>query len=263
MAASSVPYKRGRSMSKARLGGGSRSPGPTFVRMRSTSRSPSMGSPHSFGGRIGMIPSYVGYSGTGSGERKVIDVLQTAFAPETTGTQLLLLNGCQVGTQNYNRIGRKIRMRSIAIRGQIQPTDTTIAATMCRMIIVYDRQTNGAAPTYANIMQSQDITGTTASTAFSMVNLDNRDRFVIVRDKFYGFGAIDSTATQALSSASPGIYPINEYVKCKFETIFNTGSAGTVGDISSGSLYLFWVASNASAAGVQATVSTRLRFDDP
>ena len=216
--------------------------------------------------RMSMVPSYVGNLSVGSGlgltERKVIDINTTSYAIESTGTQLQLLNGCVPGSQNYNRIGRKIFMRSLQIRGDVSLTDTTAGkGVVCRMVIVYDKQSNGSAPTWANIMTSQNIAGTTASDCFAMVNLDNRDRFVIIRDQLYIPGEIDATAGQSYA-IGPGVIILNEYIPLKLETLYNGGSAGTIGDITSGSLYAFWIANAANASGVTAHVAFRIRFED-
>lgn len=195
-------------------------------------------------------------------EKKVIDVNNTTFSVETTGTQLALLNGCVAGSQNFNRIGRKIQMSSLQIRGAIFLQDTTSGPTTVRMLIVYDRQANGAAPTYGDIIKSQNISGTTESAWNSFVNLDNRDRFEIIRDEFYEIGLVDTTATQAIATG-PVRCHLNEYIKLgNREVVYNAGSAGTVGDIQSGSLYVFFISNQSNASGATAAVSFRTRFID-
>ena len=219
-----------------------------------------------YGESPAMVPSFVGNLSVGAGlgttEKKVIDNNTTTYQVENTGTQLQLLNGCVPGSQNFNRIGRKIFMRSLQIRGDVSLTDTTAGkGAVFRMVIVYDKQANGSAPTWANIMTSQNIAGTTASDVYAMVNLDNRDRFVILRDKLYVPGEIDATAGQSYA-IGPGVIILNEYIPLKLETIYNAGTAGTIGDITSGSLYCFWIANAANASGVTAHVAFRVRFED-
>jgi len=134
-------------------------------------------------------------------EKKVIDLVAAvyAFTIPTAPPTPTLLNGCIAGSQNYNRIGRKINMKSLQFRGMIAAATVATAADdqLCRIVIVYDKQSNGAAPTWANVVQSQSIAGTTSSATSDMVNLDNRDRFTIVRDKFFPMAAQVPTATQA------------------------------------------------------------------
>lgn len=57
---------------------------------------------------------------------------------------------------------------------------------------------------------------------------------------------------------------MKEYVKLSQEVIFNGGNAGTIADINSGAIYMFWIGSNPNAANVRANaiVSARMRFVD-
>lgn len=195
-------------------------------------------------------------------EKKVIDINNATYQLETTGTALQLLNGCVPGSQNFNRIGRKIQLKSLQVRGYFVASDATVANTMARMIIVYDKQPNGAAPTWANIVTSQNISGTTSSTVNDMINLDNRDRFEIIRDHVCTLASKNDTATQSYSG-SPTILHLNEFIKLgKRETVYNAGTAGTIGDITSGSLYVFFISSEAFANGCAFIGSFRTRFID-
>lgn len=195
-------------------------------------------------------------------EKKVIDILQAVYSVENTGTVLRLLNGCVAGSQNFNRIGRKINLKSLQIHGYFQATAVATANVKARMLIVFDKQSNGAAPTYANIITSQDITGATSSTVTDMINLDNRDRFEIIRDENIVIAPYNTTATQSVAG-TPTIVPIDRYIKLgNRETVYNAGTAGTVGDIQSGALYVFFIASQPNATGVLFVGSFRTRFID-
>lgn len=193
-------------------------------------------------------------------EKKVLDINATTLAIENATGSPLLLNACIAGSQNFNRIGRKINLRSLQIRCVLTPTDLTTNAQMVRMLLVYDRQTNGAAPTYADVIKSQNIAGTTSSLAGDMVNLDNRDRFEIIRDKIFSFNFGDSAGY----APSPGSYECSEYIRLQDRpTVYNAGAAGTVGDIQSGSLYIFWISTQAAATGATLqNLTYRTRFID-
>lgn len=193
-------------------------------------------------------------------EKKVIDILGAALAIENATGSPQLLNGCIAGSQNFQRIGRKINMKSLQIRGVLTPTDLTTNAQMVRMIVVYDKQSNGAAPTFANVITSQNIAGATQSLVGDMVNLDNRDRFEIIRDKIYSFNFGDAAGY----APSPGSYECTDYIRLADRpVVFNAGTAGTVGDIQSGALYVFWISSQAAATGsTLQSLSYRLRFID-
>lgn len=195
-------------------------------------------------------------------ELKVMDLINASYAIENTGTQLALLNGCAPGSNNFNRIGRKLQLKSLQIHGSIASTDGTTLDAKFRMAIVYDKQANGAAPTYSDIFTSQDISGVTNSTTSAMVNLNNRDRFEIIRDTFLVLGGKDTTATQSYSG-TPTIVPIDMFIALNNRvTIYNAGTAGTVGDITSGSLYVFFIATQANTTGGNFIGSFRTRFSD-
>lgn len=195
-------------------------------------------------------------------EKKVVDINELNINIDSTGTQLQLLNGCVPGSQNYNRIGRKICMKSLQLRGHIAKQNNAAAANAAkgRLIIVYDKQPNGTAPTFANIIQSQNIAGATSSLVDDMVNLDNRDRFEIIRDMVVAVGPYDHTATTSLAGG-PCLVTMDTYIKLgNRETVYNAGTAGTIGDIATGSLYAFWIASADNNLTWQG--GFRLRFSD-
>lgn len=193
-------------------------------------------------------------------EKKVLDINAASYAVENTGTIMALLNGCVAGSQNFNRIGRKICLKSLQIRGVWQAGAATVNDTAVRMLIVYDKQPNGAAPTFANVISSQNIAGTVSSLVYDMVNLDNRDRFEIIRDQMHVIQAGDISSGYF---GSPSIVNVDHYVKLgSRETVFNAGAAGTVGDIATGSLYVMFIASQANASGANFVGSFRTRFED-
>lgn len=197
-------------------------------------------------------------------EKKVIDLVNASYAVEDTGTQLALLNGCIPGSNNANRIGRKVNLKSLQVQGFIIPADLTVNAGKFRMVIVYDKQSNGAAPTWANIMTSQSAAAVPVldSAYNAMVNLDNRDRFEIIRDYKVDYAGINTTASQTYAS-SPLCQVVDMYIKLgNRETVYNAGTAGTIGDITSGALYVFFIASQPNASGVTFNGSFRVRFTD-
>jgi len=155
----------------------------------------------------------------------------TTFPILAAGWNYLLLNGLQLGTGGSNRVGREIFMQKL---------DYSLAASITRWMIVYDRQSNGATP--AADALTQDVLDSASPQNFS-----NRDRFDILWD-----GQYDRTPEQA------------QILNCKdFEinlpTYYNSGSAGTVADITSGALYLA-VWSQGAAGGP--SVSLMLYYEE-
>lgn len=193
-------------------------------------------------------------------ERKVIDTDTANYACNTTGS-VTLVNGVAIGSDYTDRVGRKIRLKSIYVRGLVSRNLTlgggTLLPDVARMLIVFDTQTNGATPSVTDILKE--------ATATSQLNLNNRDRFKVLIDKQYAIAPylISDTATQSYALAgSPTTYQVKKYKKLNHEVVFN-GTQGTVGSISTGALWMVWVGSTAvDQTDPVATVSVRIRFED-
>ena len=95
------------------------------------------------------------YTRRGREELKTIDN-QVGLAPTQTGSSVSLLNGVATGTDYTNRIGRKIILKSILLRCSMY-NDTTTSdpnGDVVRVLVVSDSQTNGAAPSVGDILQT-------------------------------------------------------------------------------------------------------------
>lgn len=182
-------------------------------------------------------------------ETKVADTDPAAYACDTTGS-VTLLNGIATGTDYTDRVGRKVVIKSIYLRGFVLPVDTSTSNNLSRLILVYDKQPNGAAPAVTDILKS--------STAQSQLNINNRDRFMILMDKQYAMGAYDATTGYI---GSPSVQQVKKYKKCNLETIYG-GTLSTIASINTGALYLVTIGSAAAAAGGEFRGSVRVRFVD-
>lgn len=196
-----------------------------------------------------------------SEELKVKDLNLSIEAINTTGT-FTLLNGLQQGSDFTNRVGRKVMWKSLYVRFLVQHDRTSAGAgagvspnSSVRIIIIHDMQTNGATPTVAALLNSANTT--------APLNLDNRDRFKVLMDKFYAMPGVSKTATD-INSAGNTAFTIKKYRKINFETIFNSGTSGAVADINSGAVWLFIIGDQASGDNCSTVNgSVRMRFADP
>lgn len=197
-------------------------------------------------------------------EKKVYDIANTATSVSTTGSITLLFLPA-LGSDMNNRIGRKTLIKSIYLRGYINldaaqsgvsvPIDSD--AQMGRVMLVWDTQPNGAAPTITDILST--------ATPQSHLNINYRDRFKILMDKEFVFDAFYTinTASQALALSNRNIHAIKKYKKVNLETIFNATNGGTIADISSGALFLVTVGSVASGTNdITLNWTSRVRFTD-
>lgn len=202
-------------------------------------------------------------------EKKVVDAF-TSLNFNTTGS-FLLLNAPVAGANEYQRIGRKISMSSAQLRGYVRfaQAGTTPSNDFLRLILFYDRQPNGAAPAVADILLDVDNTGGTNTSAISSLNINNADRFKVLRDLYW---SIPSASAATEQNGTTGGDKALDYKPASFrdfislkgmETHFNAGTAGTIADITSGSLYLLALGMRASADSQwQVAVNTRVRYLD-
>lgn len=203
-------------------------------------------------------------------EVKALDVPSANYNVTSTAV-ITPLNLVQTGSTFCNRIGRRIEMKSIRVNGQLDfiTTNTQTTYSYARIMIVYDRQTNGAIPSIADILQSTNQSTTNSTNSLSGLNLNNRDRFVVVRDQRITLPPVTfATGVATFQSQTDAVEPtfnIDMYSKLKgLLTQYKADSnPAVIGDISSGGLYLVTFGQLAlGLTGYQATLECRLRFLD-
>lgn len=178
-------------------------------------------------------------------ERKFLDTALTADA--TTTASINAVNVMVVGTGANTRIGRRILMKSLQIRCQIEREDpATTTAQHVRMMVVYDRQSNGAAPAVTDILDT--------SAVQSLRNMANVGRFFMLSDEF-----VEITAAQGGNQ----YFIYNKFLKFNLPVYYNAGNAGTIADVSTGGLFVIYLGSQAAGVDdINVTGSARLRFTD-
>lgn len=196
-------------------------------------------------------------------EVKALDNPPITTPITTTGT-FILLNDVPNGSQYFQRVGTKVTMRNLHLTGFITNTATSAAADWVRIMVVYDRQTNGALPASADLISSIASSGTTSSMGLDFLNLNNRDRFTVLRNKKYVLPTVTNTAGVLTNvGVIDGAYPtvhFDEFITMKEMVAQFKASAGSVADIASGSLLLY--VQSQGTASWSFTWSSRLRYDD-
>lgn len=186
-------------------------------------------------------------------ERKVVDTASAQYACDTTGS-VTALNLVATGTDINNRIGRKVMLKSVQVRGTVYPVDDATQSGSSRVMVVYDAQPNPSAiATITDILQ--------ASEGDSYQNLNNRDRFKVLADYHLPVGRVSNTATQTLT-VSPGIHEINCFKSVNLPVIFNGTTTAVIGAITTGVLLLVTIGTQGAGLGGQAQLTCRVRFTD-
>lgn len=112
-----------------------------------------------------------------------------------------------------------------------------------RVLVVIDGQPNGVAPGVTDVLSS--------ASPNALPNISYRKRFKILMDKTFFLNASGEAGSTRVFT---GRVPVNSI------TYYNAGSAGTVADIATNSLYLITVgsqAAGATAGSLTGTVYTR------
>lgn len=196
------------------------------------------------------------------------------LATVTTNGAAILLNGVQRGTGSFNRLGRKITMKSLRVKADIACTHIIQLANgdqhgnTLRMVVVYDRQTNGGAiPNYNLIFGQTDQAGAETGNIYDSLRYDNTGRFAVLMDKVITSNP-GSPGAAAASDLIQNRFFCDEYIKLKnLETFFSdTQSPMTNTEIATGSLYIYFRAtinSNLISEWAVAPASfARLRYYD-
>ena len=127
-----------------------------------------------------------------SPELKCMDLPSSNNAVTTTAV-VFTCNAIATGNELYERVGRSIAMRSLEIKGYFLASGAATGVDAPRVVVVYDRQCNGVAPTFPEVFQSVDNVGAGTSDSFAFPNKGSTDRFKILADIHVPFNSAAST----------------------------------------------------------------------
>lgn len=181
-------------------------------------------------------------------EKKNVDTQIASFIAAGGGAgTVTTINACQAGANPTSRVGRRIQLHSLYMRGEVRLSATTAGASPIRVLVVYDKQTNKAAPAAGDVLVSDNIN--------ALQLLANSHRFKVVADIVY----------PCVGTAGPQAIYIDEWRSLKgLETEYIDGAgAGTVADITSGGLFaITYQDAGLITAAPSSTLNFRVRFTD-
>mgnify|MGYP000302194310 CR=1 FL=1 len=152
------------------------------------------------------------------------------------------------GDSSSQRTGLKVYGKSLEVRGQVLWSKSTSQETACRLLVVLDKNANGAVPAITKILESQ-----TVNSLYDNTNMGTR--FVILKDKLF-------------SNLNPST-TVNKDQAYKFKVKINRNMHFLDGGVTSSSLgrnmiYVLCISdvSSASALGPTSLIRARLTYDD-
>lgn len=191
-------------------------------------------------------------------EIKFFDTTLNTTAITTTGVIInnTVLNIVE-GSDFNNRVGRKITLTSIHFRGAyLEETQTSLAnmSNNIRIIIYQDKQCNATAAAVTDILATADEK--------SFNNLNNTDRFVILKDWFF---TLNHTAQSALTGPVYATHRIQENLTWNKKNMsmkikYNGTNGGTVADLTSNNIGVLGIAQSSNGGSLDAQI--RVRFSD-
>lgn len=183
-------------------------------------------------------------------EVNFVDTAVISYNMNTTGTIALLATIAQ-GAAQTQRIGRKILLKSIQVRGVVTADSTTLT-TKGTWFIVYDKRPTGSLPAITDILVT--------ANSRSMTNSVNVGRFQIICRKDYSIVGNNTTAGQQDSKCH---YSVEKFIKLNKRMTFKDAGTGVIGDIEQGALYIVSVGDVAAGtADAAAVLGFRTRYYD-
>lgn len=180
------------------------------------------------------------------------DGVGSSVSQGSTTPQIRFLNNIATGTDVSNRIGRQINIRRLTWYMTVQSLVGTVYPT-CRAFICYDKQSSGTTAAYTDVIKDPTAGVTGSMRPFGMINLNNRERFIILKNYFFMLNERgDTGAFKAIKGNWKGNLP----------TVFqNTGN--TAADIASGALLLMMITDQPTDSnGAVFRWIARIRFTD-
>jgi len=181
-------------------------------------------------------------------EKKFFDfsVAATAVTGANTWTTPVLANTIRLGTDSFNRIGRKIHMTSIGLRARQDVTGVPGMGPF-RMLVVYDKNPQATLPAVVDILA--------ADSNVSQPNLLNSDRFVTLIDQ------VTAPPGYNTASGNAGFVSDNMYRKIGLGAEFKA-DAGAIGDFTKGAIYTLISSVDGNVGVTTHTYRARIRYTD-
>lgn len=199
-------------------------------------------------------------------EMKFFDLsILGAPIPISTGGGLLAtsINLINQGNGESDMIGRKVTIKRISIRGTaIFRTNTGTLSNLgsgngLKIVMVLDRQCNGAAATVTQLYETADID--------SFLNLENKSRFKILKDWW-----VSNTAVTGYNSTGNTYYVDEKRIHFEWtgrvhipiEFSAQAGGARAISEVRSNNIWMMAFADQAPGNTAQVEFITRVRYLD-
>ncbi len=159
------------------------------------------------------------------------------------------------GDAQSTKSGLKVTIKSIRIRYQLLlPSTVTVAdaTDVFRVLLVKDKQCNGALPAVNAVLSGTDIQ--------NQKNIENSGRFTILNDRTVSINSMGGFGGDTTVACLPARKSWQYFKKMNLPIIYNnTATTGAVGTINSNNLYLLFISESGK---VDIRTNVRVRYVD-
>lgn len=199
--------------------------------------------------------NYGRYSGVGGSEKKYFDTTKTSTLSSSTGTIFNpSLNLIPQGVTESERVGRKVVVKSLHLKGTVtlpSTTSATDASDSIRIIIYQDKQCNGAAAGVTDILES--------GAFVSFRNLTESGRFNILMDECWDLKSGGGAGADAATDIYGGETKFWNFNKQMMVPIEYSATTGAITEIRSNNYGILVISANGKA---NAAYISRVRYTD-
>jgi len=176
-------------------------------------------------------------------------ILSPIISTTSTNASSFVMNLIQQGAGSWNRIGRKVSLKSLRLCGVLEWTYAPLATSgslvdnYVRMVVVWDKQPSGGSiPTFDEVFGITTQDGTEAGAILAPIKYDNMERFSVLRDKRYDFDVEAYNSATGTTNSVLQCEHIDEYIDLKGRATIFSGQSNpmTIADISTGGLYVYF-----------------------
>ena len=165
------------------------------------------------------------------------------FANVPNTGSFVVLNALSQGDSATTRTGNSIVQRNLEMRLNVRwATASAVPTATLRVMLIWDRQANGSLPNASNVLQFVDY--------LSPINDSYRKRFKVIYDK-----------NLSVQSTGPSIVQTKKLKKLSNTVTRYSGNGGTIADITTNSLFMFMISSEA-VNGPLVNYAFRMRYTD-
>ncbi len=165
------------------------------------------------------------------------------------------------GVTESTRIGRKCVIRNIGWRGKLQLQSISGAglqtAETVRLILVQDKQANGAAPTVSG---AAGLLETANYQSFN--NLSNKSRYLVLSDQTFAMNALAAAGNGTANDTAQVDVNFDFYKKCNIPMEYSgTADPSVIGEVRTNNVFGILIANTGNSV-INLESKFRIRFSD-